>query len=268
MLHGTPGNDDVGEYLVVISVMDPFDAMDVHNFTLTVLNVNDPPVITSGPPEGTAIVRKRYSYRVSVTDPDTGDVFNFSLDVAPPGMTIDPSSGQISWVPTADQRGPHEVVFHASDGNASAILRFEVVVEYPPDNIPPIIRSDPPSGKVKVGERFAYLVEATDQDASGNLEFELLSGPPSMEIDPETGVIDWTPEQTDVGEYTVRIRVNDGLGGEAEQTFELKVSKPKDDKDGRIPGPTALVAMLSILGVATSMAMIYRSKGPLQNRRR
>ncbi len=48
-LFGTPTNDDVGEYWVKINVSDGKVGFDEHNFTLTVVNVNDAPVIAGAP---------------------------------------------------------------------------------------------------------------------------------------------------------------------------------------------------------------------------
>ncbi len=46
VLSGTPTNDDVGEYDLVLSVTDGINEPVEQDFTLTVLNVNDAPVIT------------------------------------------------------------------------------------------------------------------------------------------------------------------------------------------------------------------------------
>ena len=45
-LSGMPTNDDVGEWWVNVSVSDGNGGLDWTNFTLTVVNVNDPPSIT------------------------------------------------------------------------------------------------------------------------------------------------------------------------------------------------------------------------------
>ncbi|WP_431685685.1 Ig-like domain-containing protein [Hahella sp. NBU794] len=72
----------------------------VATVTLTVRPVSDAPVLTGEPltvtPEGLV-----YAYTANATDPD-GDALAFHLDQAPQGMTIDTSSGQISWTPPQD----------------------------------------------------------------------------------------------------------------------------------------------------------------------
>ena len=46
LLNGTPTNDDVGQYWVNITINDTMD-IDYTNFTLTVIDINDPPIITT-----------------------------------------------------------------------------------------------------------------------------------------------------------------------------------------------------------------------------
>jgi hypothetical protein len=47
----------------------------------------------------------------------------------PDGMAVDPSSGELSWTPTADQIGEHRVSLVASNSAASATQDFVITVE-------------------------------------------------------------------------------------------------------------------------------------------
>ncbi|WP_309386122.1 Ig-like domain-containing protein, partial [Cerasicoccus frondis] len=72
-LSGTPTNDDVGSYDITLNATDLEGATDTQAFTITVSNVNDAPSITSAPI--TAIDEDAlYSYVVTTSDPDLGDV--------------------------------------------------------------------------------------------------------------------------------------------------------------------------------------------------
>ena len=75
---------------------------------------NSAPTITSTPPV-TATVGLLYTYDVEATDPDVGDILTVSLDVAPAGMTIDPSSGLIQWTPDGTQAGGNVVAVRVTD---------------------------------------------------------------------------------------------------------------------------------------------------------
>jgi len=47
-------------------------------------------------------------------------------------------------------------------------------------------------------------------------------------INPSTGLINFTPRQSQLGTYTVTVRVTDGLGGEATVTFQFVVQSIND----------------------------------------
>ncbi|MFN8604310.1 MAG: RHS repeat-associated core domain-containing protein, partial [Candidatus Binatia bacterium] len=96
--------------------------------TIEILPANHAPVITSVPPvvatEGSA-----YAYDVDATDPDPGDSVAFALIDGPPGMTIDPDSGVIAWLPYTGQTGTFPVVVRAYDTTgASADQSWNVTV--------------------------------------------------------------------------------------------------------------------------------------------
>lgn len=73
------------------------------------------PPITVSSPITEAAVGSAYTYDVDATDPDAGDMFTFSLTIAPAGMTIDPSTGLIVWTPTFDQVGNQTVTVRVID---------------------------------------------------------------------------------------------------------------------------------------------------------
>lgn len=75
---------------------------------------NEPVVIVSDY-KSTAIVGVLYNYQVEVDDDGKTELV-FELVVAPEGMTIDRSTGLVSWTPTESQIGEHEVNIKVSDG--------------------------------------------------------------------------------------------------------------------------------------------------------
>ena len=72
-----------------------------------------PPRIDSDPVE-TASVGFEYFYNVQASEPN-GDTLTFSLTLAPVGMTIDASTGLISWNPSAADAGSVSVVVQVAD---------------------------------------------------------------------------------------------------------------------------------------------------------
>jgi len=72
---------------------------------------NEPPIITSGPITS-AEVNQLYSYNIEATDAD-GDSLTYNLTVNPSGMSINSSSGIITWIPTST--GDYDVAVQVSD---------------------------------------------------------------------------------------------------------------------------------------------------------
>lgn len=84
--------------------------------TKWVVIANSPPRIISKPPK-TILDEKTYTYQVEAVDPD-GDPIRFSLgEGAPEGMSIDPSTGLITWPISADVVGTYKITVLADDGN-------------------------------------------------------------------------------------------------------------------------------------------------------
>jgi len=74
---------------------------------------NKVPVLGSTPPT-TAKVEYLYTYDVKASDLED-DILTYSLLTFPEGMTIDSSTGVITWTPTKEQIGENEVVVKVED---------------------------------------------------------------------------------------------------------------------------------------------------------
>lgn len=94
---------------------------------LTIMNGH--PKIASAPPA--TIDGGRYVYDVKATDPE-GDPLTYSLETAPPGMTIDKSTGRIEWRIPAETRGTHRArVAVRDDRDGYAFQEFELSLAAP-----------------------------------------------------------------------------------------------------------------------------------------
>ncbi len=89
----TPGQNDVGAKSVAIKATDGIDTV-CQTFTMKVINVNDPPVITSQP-QTFVENNGRYEYVISAHDPDN-DNLAYELLNSPSAMSVN-SSGTIQW---------------------------------------------------------------------------------------------------------------------------------------------------------------------------
>lgn len=87
-----------------------------------VLIQNRPPEITSMPTAG--VSSGFFQYQVIAKDPDN-DPLRFSLEEAPPGMTIN-QAGLIQWNVPLGLQGKQQVRLIASDGSASSFQAFNL----------------------------------------------------------------------------------------------------------------------------------------------
>ncbi len=101
--------------------------------------------------------------------------------------------------------------------------RLQVIVSRPFEaiNAPPVITSEPPEELGETG--FRYQVTAHDPDGDA-LSFKLETGPDTMTINASSGLIEWNFATMPEGNFPVNISVEDGHGGQAEQSFELQMA--------------------------------------------
>ncbi len=90
------------------------------------------------------------------------------------------------------------------------------------NNSPPEIISSPQ--EIRIEKRVVtYHVRAIDKDGD-KLTYHLLSSPPGMTIDEDTGFIRWNIPAQFSGRVSVEISVTDGSGGEAFQRFDVNIT--------------------------------------------
>jgi len=87
-------------------------------------------------PPADAEASAAYTYAVRAADPE-GDALTFSLPTAPAGMSIDPSSGRITWTPTDAQAvaAPHPVVVQVADATHRTSLNYQISVHGHPNSV-------------------------------------------------------------------------------------------------------------------------------------
>ena len=102
--------------------------------------------------------------------------------------------------------------------------------------------------QVRAGEKFLYQMTISDPfPGDDSHAFTLLEAPAGMTIDPTTGLIEWTPKESDAGPHAVRAKVSDAHAGVAEQDFTVEVVV------GPAPPPTTTVVAASCLGALVAL---------------
>lgn len=218
----TPTTDQMGEHQVVLSVDDGQGGVAEQTYTLTVGNQlsNAAPEITSTPNLVTNVERE-YQYNLTGSDPD-GDLVQWRLVNGPEGVVIDPTSGSLRWQPTVDQLGAHTLIVELSDAyGLSTQQTFEVQVNGA--NTPPAFLSTP-STRAAQDQAYSYQVIAKDPEQD-ELTYNLGINPAGMTIDAQTGLIQWTPEASQLGVHEVEVQVRDSQGSVSTQTYQLEVGE-------------------------------------------
>ncbi len=142
---------------------------------LPILNVA--PVIISEPII-TATENQQYLYQVKARDPN-GDTLTYTLNtIKPEGMDINSESGLISWIPTNNQVGTHQIIVEISDGKQSLAQSFEIEV-ININNSPQILSYSPNNIDIKIneGDSVKFEIQTQDIDLNTTLSYQwLLNG--------------------------------------------------------------------------------------------
>ena len=217
LLQWLPTQSDVGSISIRIKVDDGKGGTSYQQFTLEVLDTNDPPLITSTP-DSTATEDSPYKYVMEATDPDPADTLSYSLVSGPSTISID-SLGVMRWTPPQSEVGAQTITLRVSDRRGgTADQNFRVVVSQVDD--PPEIVSQPGTTATE-DLLYRYDFQANDEEG-GTLSYALSVAPEDMRID-TTGSVEWTPTAADTGLHAIRIEVADPAGQTAVQSFDLRV---------------------------------------------
>ncbi|QSV44630.1 MBG domain-containing protein [Geobacter benzoatilyticus] len=181
---------------------------------------NHPPSIVSAAVTS-AYTETPYTYQVKASDVDAGTTFSYSLASAPTGMTINSSTGVISWTPTLAQEGAHQVsVMVADNGSLKATQTYTVnVIKL---NRPPVITSVAPAYAI-AGQPYTYTIVASDPDGDA-LYYYLESSSLPQGLTLTGNVISWTPTATQLGTYNIAISVADAKLAKTYQYFSITVT--------------------------------------------
>ncbi len=207
VLSGTPRNDDVGVHYANVSVDDGNGGCNWSNFTLTVLNVNDPPHIVG---KDVTVVYEdiEYASNYSVVDPDKTDkVFTWSIKTNASWLYIDTATGKVTGLPFNSNVGHYWVNITVKDPALAQDFRNFTLTVINVNDIP-VWAEVPADVTIKDTDTYTFDVNATDVDAMDVLKYSIASIPAStISIDSATGVIVWKPSVA--GIYSIKVGVTD-----------------------------------------------------------
>lgn len=133
----------------------------------------------------------------------------FLVAAAPAGMTVSPA-GEMTWTPPPElAAGAFKLRILAKAGDLTQ-FETEVAVTLREPNRPPKFVASAPLNAF-IGQPLLYSVKAEDEDAGSRLTFALTGTiPPGMSIDPTSGLVNWTPPETqEPGAVAIQVSVTD-----------------------------------------------------------
>ncbi|MCA5919745.1 putative Ig domain-containing protein [Pectobacterium brasiliense] len=251
---GTPGNADVGSLSIRVTATDSSNASVHTDFSLTITNVNDVPVVATPIPPQSVVQDGSLSFTVpsgTFTDPD-GDTLTLSATLAdgsplPGWITFNPATGTFSGTPGNSDIGNLSIKVTANDGDASISTTFSLTVT--PSNQAPVVSTPIPPQSVAQDGGFNFTVPSgTFSDPDGDtltLSATLADGSPLpswITFNPATGTFSGTPGNSDVGTLVIRVTATDGSNTSISTSFGLTVTNVNDAPVVGTPIPAQSVA--------------------------
>ncbi|MCG8320872.1 MAG: Ig-like domain-containing protein [Cytophagales bacterium] len=199
------------------------------NSNLTGPQITDPGILTASPGEN-------FQYQIEATGVPTPEI---QVDNLPAGMTYDPATRTVSWIPEQNQQGPASFDVTATNPLGADNRTININVE--PVNDPPVFTKGP---DITIDEdagpqeftNWATGIDDGDNESDQNLTFNMVSvqSSGSNTISPAinaNGDLTFTPGENVNGIFTVTISLSDdGMPSQtsAEQTFTITIDPVND----------------------------------------
>lgn len=210
--------------------------LGVGGFALTQGSADDPDKVTKDQAGiGTRPARPVFFAEIPVQRTQPGKLVNFyaapevtrGLDGvtyalgpnSPESATLDPNSGEFYWVPPRDQQPGRVAIRLLAKRKEKVEAEREVLID---------VRAMPLAARivefqdepVLVGRKWTYQLRLFGQDfADADAEFRLGGHPPEgLELDEATGVLTWTPSESQIGRHPINVELVDPAN---EQTVYL-----------------------------------------------
>jgi hypothetical protein len=180
-------------------------------------------VAEPGTPNWTVYIDQNQNGKLDAGEPSTttDQDGNYAFTGVVPGTYTVAEVPQPGWIQTAPATHTYSVT--VTSGQVANGIDFgnQQSNAPPPANRPPVFTSTPPT-IATTGQLLRYNATAFDLD-NDPLTYDLVVKPVGMVVDASTGILVWTPSANQVGAQQVILRVEDGQGGVALQSFSIVV---------------------------------------------
>jgi hypothetical protein len=154
------------------------------------------------------------------TDPDEDTVTYIESSPTCDFDSFDQNTGQITWTPEHTDVGNHSIVFQASDDGGVNAVGIRVTWEVIAVNDAPQFVTSLQTQYSTEEELFTYDIDAIDEENDTIYYYDNTN---MFEIDNQTGLINFTPQFSDVGTHIIEINITDGMNSTI-GTFTLHIN--------------------------------------------
>ncbi|ODS24406.1 hypothetical protein AB835_03655 [Candidatus Endobugula sertula] len=209
---------------VTVQANDGRGGTATQSFTMTIAIPQQPPVISSSPVTS-ATVNATYRYSVAASDVNGGDL-SYRLTSAPLGMRLTQTSNDnaaISWTPIND--GHYAVTVNVTDEQGlSATQSWSIQVTGEQSLTPRL--SIIGNQMAPLGQTLTLQLNASDPNEA-TLQFGISPTPlpANMSLDAMSGKLTFTPQESQVGIYTLTLNASNGYYAD-EETITITVPEP------------------------------------------
>jgi N-acetylneuraminic acid mutarotase len=248
------GPGDAGEHIVTLAVTDDLGGIDEIMFKISVMDVNDPPVILTDLQDPFEVKEdKPFILELEAFDQES-DPITWSDDSYL--FEINSIEGTISFVPRQEDVGSHEVTITVSDGRGGeTTIHFTLVVANVND-APVILSIQPPTGtSLSEGVLIAFVAIAMDEDGD-----ELVYTWKEKDMIMGSGA-KFTHDGLSSGIHIITLVVDDGTTS-VSQELTINVEGTVTG----IPGVTAALAVIVVMVVIAFVVYIYIRKKRTRSR--
>ncbi len=237
-LSGTPANGDVGAIGVAINATDTSGASASQQFSLTVEDINDAPVVVNSIADQSATEDISYAFTIplgSFADIDVGDTLSYAVTMTdgaalPSWLSFDAATRTFSGLPLNGDVGSLGLMVTVTDGAGAGISqRFGLTVAN--TNDAPVATGVLANQSAVESSSFSLVLPAglfTDVDAGDTLTLAVTGAggaalPPWLAFDAATRTLSGTPSPGSPGSLSLAVKATDSAGASAEIPFTLTV---------------------------------------------
>ncbi len=219
----TPNKNFNGSDSFTFKVGDGSSDSEAATVAITVTSVNDPPKANndiSSAIEDTPVVV--VDVLANDTDVDNDHLVILGVTQGQNGSVTINTNNMLIYRPNRNFSGTDSFGYTVSDGKGGTDTAG-VEMTITAVNDPPVITSKPPT-TTRVWSSYSYDVDARDPDANDTLRYSLIDKPEGMNIDPNTGLIEWRPDNTQDGDHDITVKVEDANKVPASDTQSFTVT--------------------------------------------